>query len=401
MIVERARRGLFLLLWLCLSSELALACRYNVRDIGFVDLETESYHLYQFVNSETPAETVALLRTMAAEALRDCNLSVETINAGVQTNHPALKYLGQDAAGSSPAAALVSPDGQTLPISLARANQSFRDGLADALSEIASSPTRDELLQTVSRCFGAVLLIEGDAPEANARARRAIADAIGQMRSQMKSMPKTIAEPPVLIALGASARARERLLLWSLGLGAGPAPEPRAAVIYGRARWIGPLVKGDEITARNLAGILSFIGADCECGLDVSWTQGTRLLVRWDENLHSRVAKALDFDPENPLVKLEASRIIHRSGLLTGRSGQDREGSAPETFLSSKDSTQAAAERTGNARQPASQTSGPAAATAAQAVSHKLLLFGAGLALVVLVSAIALAAIQAAKRRGN
>jgi hypothetical protein len=243
-------------------------------------------------------------------------------------------------------------------------------------------------------------LIEGDAPEANAKARQAITGAIEQIRSQMKSMPKTIAEPPAMIVLGASARASEQILLWSLGLDPAPTPEPRAAVLYGRARWIGPLMKGEEITERNLAGILSFIGADCECGLDVSWTQGTRLPVRWDEGLHAQVTKSLGFDPESPMIKLEASRIIRRSGLSAGKAAPDREVSPPaETTFPSRGSAPVFPERMRDAAQAASQTTELAAAAPGQAVSHRLLLFGAGLTVIVIAAAVLLVAIQAARRK--
>ena len=49
----------------------------------------------------------------------------------------------------------------------------------------------------------------------------------------------------------------------------------------------------------------------------MTWPQGTRLPVRWDEQLHAQVAKSLGFDPDNPLVKIEVSRIIGRRGSST------------------------------------------------------------------------------------
>ncbi len=132
----------------------------------------------------------------------------------------------------------------------------------------------------------------------------------------MQSLPKPITHPPELVVLPASTLTQERILLWSLGLSNAPTAEPRAVVVYGRARWIGPAMKGDEIAERNLAGLLSIIGADCECGLDVAWALGTRLPVHWDEARHAQAAKALAFDPENPLVKAEVSRIAARSSSL-------------------------------------------------------------------------------------
>jgi hypothetical protein len=295
-----------------LSAETALACRYNVRDVGFVDLETETYHLYGFIRPETPADAVSLLQQLPTAALRDCNIQVEIVNADAPTNHPALKHLSCGIADALPTAVLVSPDGQALPLTLSRPGQSFQDSLASALGEAASSVKREEILRTISQAFAGVLLIEGDSAEGNERARQAISRAIETIRAQMQSMPKAVAEPPAMIVLDAAALLQERILLWSLGLEATRTALPRAVVLYGRARWIGPLMKGEEISEPNLTGLLSIIGADCECGLDVAWTLGTRLPVRWEEARHAQVAKALGFDPENPLVKVEVSRIAGR-----------------------------------------------------------------------------------------
>ena len=276
------------LIWLCLLPSVTRACRYNVRDVGFVDLETETYRLYGFVRTDTPADTVSLFRELPLSVLRDCNVEFEIVKTDGPTNHPAFKHLPAGMRDSFPAAVLVSPDGQALPLSLSRPGQTFRESLTAALGEIASSPKREEILRTVSRAFGAVLLIEGDNADGNQRARQAITNAFEAIRTQMAAMPKTIAEPPAMIAIDAAALAHERTLLWSLGLDTARTGPPRAAVLYGRARWIGPLMQGDEITEPNLTGILSIIGADCECGLDVAWTQGTRLPVRWDAQRHAQ-----------------------------------------------------------------------------------------------------------------
>ena len=307
------RRLPLLVLGLLLSAVTTLACRYNVRDVGFVDLETDSYHLYGFIRPETPPDTVSLLRRLPATALRDCNVQVEIVNVDASTNHPALKHLSRGFADSLPTAVLVSPDGQALPLTLSRPGQSFQDSLASALGEVAASVKREEILRTVCQAFAGVLLIEGDRADENERARHVISRAIDAIGTQMRSMPKAVAEPPAMIVLDAAALLEERILLWSLGLEATRSALPRAVVLYGRARWIGPVMKGEEISEPNLTGLLSIIGADCECGLDVAWTLGTRLPVRWEEARHAQVARALAFDPESPLVKLEVSRIARRS----------------------------------------------------------------------------------------
>jgi hypothetical protein len=382
MTVNLTNLGSAVLVWACLQPCLTLACRYNVRDVGFVDLETEPYRLYGFVHSNTPADTVSLLQERSAAALRESNISVEIVNVDRQTNHPALKHLPAGSVDTLPVAVLVSPDGQSLPLALSAPGQSLRETLTAALRELVSSPTREQTLRTVSQAFGAVLLIEGGNAMENGRARNAITNALGQIRTQMKGMPKTIAEPPAMIVLDMASYAREKILLWSLGLDTATKSQPRAAVLYGKARWIGPLMKGEEITERNLTGILSIIGADCECGLDISWTQGTRLPVRWDETLQAQVAKALGFDPESPMVKTEVSRIIRRPGSSTATSsGYQEVALAAEPRSTAGESSGASA----SSRAPAAtQRAGPAPTTPALADSgpiwHRSVLFMAGLA---------------------
>lgn len=299
---------------LLLSLVSARACQYNVRDVGFVDLETEPYRLYALVGSNATAGTVSLLQEICPVALEDSNIRFEVVTEAEATNHPASPYLAGGRDHPVPRAVLVSPEGQALSLPLVQPGRPFGDSVLSVLGEVASSPKREELLAAASRRFAAVLLIEGESVAANHRAREAVAQAIDTIRNQMPALPKRIAEPPALVVLEAAALSRERVLLWSLGLDTNTTAHPRAAVIYGRARWIGPLMKGDEITERNLAGLLSIVGADCECGLDVAWTLGTRLPVRWDADRHAQVVRALGFDPANPLVRMEVGRIAGRSG---------------------------------------------------------------------------------------
>lgn len=300
--------AVFLLLSLLAPPDSA-ACRFNVRDIGFVDLENEPYHLYCFTRSTTPPGTVQSLTNAAAEFL-SANISFELINADTETNHPALVHRPPASKGPEPIAVLLSPDGQSLVLPIPSEAAAARQ----TLQEIATSGAREILVTQAIQAFGVVLLLEGTEADSNQRARLAISNAIAQIRPQMKLLPKDIAQPPTLLALDLASQARERFLLWSLRLDTQPTPEARAFVIYGKARWIGPLMRGEEISPRNLVGLFSMIGADCECGLDLAWTRGTRLPVVWPESIRPQLAKALGFDPDNPLVKTEVSWILSRRG---------------------------------------------------------------------------------------
>jgi len=299
-------------LFTCLQPHTAFACRYSVRDIGFVDLGAEPYRLYGYVSQDTPVESTSALTRISNAALLDSNVHSEVVNTDSRKDHPALKYLDLWRIQSFPAAILVSPDGQSLLVPVTNPNQPFEETLRSALDDIVSSPKRDEILQHIGTAYAVVLLFEGHHPNENATARKAASGAIERVRVQMAAVPESVMQPPVLIVSDLESFPRERILLWSLGLNSDKLSEPCVAVLYGRMRWIGPLMKGEEISESNLIGILSVIGANCECGLDISWTRGTMLPVRWNNEMRARVAKALGFDPEHPMVKMEASGILRR-----------------------------------------------------------------------------------------
>jgi hypothetical protein len=123
---------------------------------------------------------------------------------------------------------------------------------------------------------------------------------------------KPITTPPELVVLDQRSLAREQVLLWTLRLKPEDVNQPRAAVFYGRGRWLGPLFDAATLTAGNLTQLLSVIGGDCECGIDHRWLQGTMLPARWDETLHQKVVQNLGYDPESPMAKMEMVSIIRR-----------------------------------------------------------------------------------------
>ncbi len=309
----KRRLVLFICLFVCVQTLSAFACRYNVREIGFVDLGTEPYYLYGYVTADTPEGTADTLKRISDTALTDSNIKFEIINADRQKDHPAMKFLDTSGVKSFPVAVLVSPEGQLLRMPVTEPDRPFEQSLRSALESILSSPTREEILQQVTKTFGVVLVIEGPDAQENKRVREAASAAIERIRTQMPMMPKPIANPPVRIVIGSNSLSTEKVLLWVLGLDADKVSTPCAVVIYGRARRIGPILTGAEITETRLTNILSVVGADCECGLDRSWVLGKKLPVRWDAKIQASVAKALGFDPENPMVKMEISQILRHS----------------------------------------------------------------------------------------
>ncbi|HIJ54466.1 MAG TPA: hypothetical protein HPP66_15160 [Planctomycetes bacterium] len=295
-----------------LQSEPVTACRYTVHEVGFVDLRIEQYHLFGYICDETNGDIVSAFKQISYAGLVNSNIKFEIINTDQQKDHPAMKLLDLQQAKSLPAAVLVSPDGQSLPVTVTESDRPFEETLRSAFEDILSSPKREEILKQVIETYGVVLLIEGPDDQENKKAKEAASDVIELISSQMDMLPKPITHPPVLVVMDLKSVKREKILLWSLGLDSEEVSEPHAAVIYGRARWIGPLFKGEEITEDNLANVLFVIGADCECGLDHRWLQGTMLPARWTDKMQAKVAENLGFDPENPMIKMEMSMIIRR-----------------------------------------------------------------------------------------
>ena len=328
MMAEISRLMLIACICGCVHPFPVFACRYNVREVGFVDLGIERYRLYGYVDKNTPAEITSSFEQISYAALLESNIEAEIIDVNQQKDHPAIKYLDSLqlvakprpalATGqiqTFPSAVLVSPDGQTLAVPLTKPGSAARDfeqTLRSAIDDILSSPKRQEILQQVAKAYGVVLLIESVDGEQNKKAKEAARGAIKLVAGQMQYLPKPIAHPPVLIEVSQASLSQENVLLWSLGLDKDKLDQPHAAVLYGRGRWIGPIFKGEQITQDNLTAVLFVIGEDCECGFDHRWLQGTMLPARWDENLLSVAAESLGFDPESPMIKTEISWIVGR-----------------------------------------------------------------------------------------
>ncbi len=289
----------------------ATACRYNVRDLGFIDLEAALYRLHVVPGAALNREQAQQVRGAAELAFRDSNVALDLHDPGF-TPGPDEPWRGSwpvaaEARGADGTQAiLVAPDGSTRPVQLG----AWDTGLEERLSALVRSPIREALVAHAAEGYAAVLFVEGTDPAANTRALQVVQEAITEAQNQMRWLPKPIAHPPALVTLARANAAAESLLLWALGVDERDTPAPAVAMVYGKARRIGEVLRGEGIRAAALQRVFTTIGADCECGLDLSWTRGKPLPVRWTPARHTQVAKSLGFDPENPAVKLEATQIL-------------------------------------------------------------------------------------------
>jgi len=302
---------IFLLFISCtICSSKLFGCIYNIRDMGFVDIVPNTYRLYCFIQDNTPEKIAATFKQISYAAFLDSNIKAEIINIDREKNHPAMEYFHFWEIKSFPAVILISPEGRSMVLTISVPNNTFNEAVRLSFGSVISSPIREEILGHIVKTYGMVLLIEGNDEAENKRAYDVAASATRKIARIMGQLPRRIEEPPHIILIPQESAFRERILLWSLDIDRNQVNEPCVAVIYGRGRRIGPLLKGKQITGNRLLNILSIIGLSCECGLDIRWTTGPLLPLRWDEKIQSDVVKHLGFDAESPMVKMEMSSIM-------------------------------------------------------------------------------------------
>lgn len=300
-----------------------LACRYSVRDTGFVDLDQPPWKLRAIGLSDSQ-ETLWL--QSARSRFLDSNLQFQSGPDAQENSTPR----GEPATNKapSPAIELLALDHRSLALARGTELPTQPDAISEFLERVAASSVRDDLHEQLLRSFAVLVLIEGTEAPKNTVARRAAEEAIRAFIPLLGSLPKPVDVPPRLIALPSARIAAERILVWSLGFSPEPTEEPRLAVLFGRGRSLGPPIEGPLITRTALSERLALVGQDCECDLDRSWLQGPVFPARWDGTRQTAAARLLGFDPENPLVRTEVTRIVLRGpeaglGRRTVTSGLD------------------------------------------------------------------------------
>lgn len=295
--------------WFILANDFASACRFNVRDVGFAQFGPVPYTMVGYVDGSISSDQKTIFQQVAFAALLDSNIEFQLVDLDGDPNNPALAYRPQAPLNGTPTLALISSEGNPFPISLEDRGQSFKDSVWYTIESVVVSPLRESIVQDVIRAYGVILMIEGMEESENRRVREIIQSVIEKVKNNLPDLPKAVDNPPVMHVLSRADFDREKILLWSLGVENKP-EQPRVAVLYGRARRIGSVLSGEEITRDSLSGLASVIGLSCECGLDRSWMMGTMIPFRWTNEYSDEVAKKLGFDPDSPLVKTEISQIL-------------------------------------------------------------------------------------------
>jgi hypothetical protein len=293
-----------------LFTAVSLGCIYNIRDIGYTDLGSESYRLYFFVQSGTLKEEVVEIERLALIQLRDSNILPEIIGVENQNTHPALGYLKFWEIDTFPAAILVSPSSRSLVLTVPSQSNNLKENLQTLVEEVIDSPVRSEIKKHAVKAYCTILLLEGRDQDTNAQAKKWLNEATREIERQMSQMTRPVEVPPHLITLSPDDLSQEKILIWSLGAEREEAREPAVAILYGRGRLFGAVLRGKTLSRNNIFNLLSLLGASCECGLDREWLLGKMIPLEWGKNSQEEVVKLLGFDADNPMVKSEISRVL-------------------------------------------------------------------------------------------
>ena len=315
----------------CMISMDALACRFNVRDVGFVDLGSDPYRLFIFIPEGTPKSEIELLKSTAYATYLDSNVKATVLTPKEALQSKGARFVPKDL--KKPQAVLVSPDEkESFLVKLTEEGKPLAVSVWDGLESVFDSKRRNSVLSKVYEHYGVILIVEGKNVEENQRIGDLADRVVKSISSQMGKLEKEIREPPIVEMISTKDFDTEKAFLWSLGI-AGIAETPQVAILYGRGRMIGPVLRDERLDERSLKAIVNTIGLNCECGLDRKWMQGPMVPQKWDDDLQKRFANHLGFDPESPAIRLEMSQILAKGGKGQGVNKQASIGGSLDDLL--------------------------------------------------------------------
>lgn len=304
--------GFLLGLICCFSTPFStLACKYSVRDVAFVDLTREAFHLLMVAEASDLESLKQRIQPVTTAVFLDSNVRVTWLTQEEALEHPAFR---SGPTHTAPSGAYLYQEGLNFLKLMTRNEIDTGETTAiwELLEKAVQSPVRQKALEHLMTAYAVILVVEGTDKQSNDRVTKAAQSAADALEKMIPDMPKPVDVPPQVIVLSRDQIDSEMAMLWSLGLDYKEPEHPQSCVLIGRGRRLGPTLQNDEITSGKLQQILSVAGQDCECDLDRSWMQGPMIPLRWGPDRQQTAYNTLGFDPENPLVKAEISRILAR-----------------------------------------------------------------------------------------
>jgi hypothetical protein len=278
----------------------ASACKYSVRDVGFVS-PGERVTLALVHDGSVPADMLKQAEESLRRALRDSNVLLRVVAASDATlaDHSEVRK------SSGLTFWLIAPERAIRPLQLP-ANLSAKE-----LRALIESPLLQRIRAASLERFAVLLLIEGTNESANAKAKEKAALVVTQIDKVLPRLEKPTPQGPELIVVPLAERGALDLVRWSVG--DHDTAEPKLVVVYGQLRRTRHVFAGAAWELPDLFTVLVTLGQSCECDLDRRQYFGPVLPHVWPAESQQRVADLLKFDPASASVRSEIEAILQKS----------------------------------------------------------------------------------------
>ena len=182
--------------------------------------------------------------------------------------------------------------------------------LAGWLNDHLFLPALKQISAESLESFAHLLVIEGDEVTEKSRVHHLADQALSAIQRLEPLLPRPISFPLRKMIVHAENSDQQMLLRRMMGCGDTKSPETLLAVIYGRGRLAGPVMRGDRLTMQEVLAQLALVGQSCECETDRAWLEEPSLPFQWDALIRGKASSLLGFDPDSPLVRAEMLRIV-------------------------------------------------------------------------------------------
>jgi len=289
------------------------ACKYSIRDIGFVHRANASYQLVLIEDDDPAAVDRAERAQLMHKALADANVTFSVLKPNQDAGHPILKRAAVVSA-PRPGLWVVSPDGRVAPVAVPTPSGTSSWGIRE-IDALLDSPGRCEIGRHLTSGLGAVVVIEGADPASNQRAQRLAENVVTQVNEVVGKLEKPTKNGPAVVVVKADDS--ERWLRWGLGETLDEvAQAARITVVFGQFRRSGKAMTDPDFDPTKLFSHVAVLGYSCECSLDRAALFGPALPHRWGTSQRKRVSLDVGIDPESPQVRAEVNAILAKAPLI-------------------------------------------------------------------------------------
>ena len=310
-------RILFWVTIVFLAGHSTSACDYTIRDIGFVQRQSQPLKL--IIHANTEEQSSALISNLSQE-FRHWNFSV------VPLDQTGLKV----ETAASFQAWLQAYDGRRVEVASAESSAALKSKINAKLDTPLASALRANALSSFAQLI--VVATNSDSPSFSEEITTAVEAATRLNALQ----PKPNLLPTTIHNLSESELDREEVLLFATGLGTKELSSS-VVVVYGRGILAGPPISDGDSLVRELLSQLSLVGASCECGTNRTWTTQNVLPFLWSPENANDSLHYLKFDPNNNLVRTEVDRILgQRAERTSVANGHDPIAHLVESYIDSE-----------------------------------------------------------------